>query len=71
MTLADYLAKHGLSDATFAKDIGVDRSSVSRMRRCGQVPGPDILRLIADRTGNAVTPNDFFGVRPSDQQAAA
>lgn len=61
MKLETYLSERSISDATFAQAIGVDRSSISRMRR-GQIPSKDVMVKIADATGGKVTANDFFGI---------
>lgn len=63
MELVAYLKERGATDADFANAIGVDRSSVTRMRNGGQVPSADVMRRIADVTDGLVTPNDFFGVK--------
>lgn len=71
MELKTYLATHAMTDAYFAELIGVDRSSVTRMRHGGQAPRADVMRKIAEVTDGAVTPNDFFGVDPRQEGAAA
>jgi DNA-binding XRE family transcriptional regulator len=69
MQLSTYLATQKISDPDFAALIGVNRSTVHRMRNGKLTPSPTVMRAIADKTDNAVTPNDFLGVEP--QQAAA
>ena len=72
MTLDAYLSAHGITEATFAASIGVDQSTVNRIRR-GQIPSPDVMRAIAAATANTVTPNDLFGVpsNPTERKEAA
>lgn len=69
MKLATYLSERSISDAAFAAKIGVDRSSVTRMRAKGQVPSPATIRVIAEQTDGLVTPNDFFDVQPRERAA--
>lgn len=68
MKLADYLSEHAITDGDFADRIGVDRSSVSRLRRGITRPDwPTIERIIA-ATNGAVTANDFLP--PQSNEAA-
>lgn len=63
MTLDQYIAANGMTNAAFAELIEVDQSTVYRMRQPnGQVPSRDIMVRIFAATGGKVTPNDFFGV---------
>lgn len=69
MKLSDYLKVNGMTDAAFAEIIGVDRSSVTRMRARGQIPSAPVMQEIAAKTNGEVTANDFFGI-PSPSEAA-
>lgn len=60
MRLSDYLTKHKLSDDTFAERIGVNRSTVSRLRRTNQKPSEETLAAIVRVTNGKVTANDFW-----------
>lgn len=73
MKLATYLETNALSDAAFAETIGVDRTTVMRLRHRGQIPTVPIMKKIADVTEGAVTANDFFGIeaQPSPHQQSA
>lgn len=62
MQLKTYLETHSISDADFAALIGVDRSSVHRMRNGNQTPSAKVMRAIAEKTNGEVTANDFFGI---------
>jgi transcriptional regulator with XRE-family HTH domain len=62
MQIKAYLEEKGFTDAAFAELIGVDRSTVTRMRKNGQTPGAETMRRIAEVTNGAVTANDFFGI---------
>lgn len=64
MTLAEYLRDRAISDADFAALIGVDRSTVNRLRRdTGQMPSAATLQAIAKATDGNVTANDFWLAR--------
>ena len=72
MTLTDYLAEHDLSDADFALRIGVNRSTISRLRRTNQRPSFETMNAIAAATDGVVTANDFWldADRPAQADAA-
>jgi transcriptional regulator with XRE-family HTH domain len=59
MTLDQYLKQNGITETAFAAQIGVNQSSVNRMRK-GLI-SPDILTLgrIVEATAGAVTLADF------------
>ena len=65
MRLSDYLSEQGHGDAEFAVAIGVDRSSVNRMRNGKLVPSPAVMQRIIELTGGRVTANDFFDIPSS------
>lgn len=71
MKLETYLSANKISDAKFAEMIGVDRSSVSRMRSKGQIPSKDAILAIARVTGGEVTANDFFGIASVSRRSSA
>ncbi len=60
MDLDSYLSREGISNATFAEQIGVDPSSVWRFRQGARIPRRETMQKIVDLTGGDVTPNDFF-----------
>lgn len=60
MKLSDYLSVNKISDADFAALIGVNRSTVSRLRRTGQCPSRQTVAAIARVTGGKVTADDFW-----------
>jgi len=62
MTLSDYLLSRQLSDAAFARQIGVTRQAVYRYRRRVQPPAWSVLEAIHKATEGVVTPNDFLSV---------
>lgn len=62
MTLNQYLSGAKINDQDFATLIGVERSTVTRLRGGNQIPKPDLMRVIADMTSGQVTANDFFGI---------
>lgn len=74
MTLSEYLDKHkadGVSEATLAAAVGVDRSQINRLKRGVGRPSWDLLVRIKEATGDAVTPNDFLTAPPSEPQPQA
>lgn len=71
MQLADYLTQHGISDAAFARSIGVERQAVWRYRLGVRFPEKPILLKIFEATEGAVTANDFAGIAPAPHTEAA
>jgi len=59
MKLADYLEQEAVSDAEFARLIGVKRQAVHRYRRGTRFPDRKILSKIQTVTNGTVTANDF------------
>lgn len=60
MTLDDYLRKHGLTSAQFAKATGVlTKQTVHNYRHGIRFPSAESQRLIDEKTGGQVTPKDF------------
>jgi len=62
MTLSDYLAQSGLSQAEFARAIETSQPTVSRYITGLRMPRRDHLRRIREVTGGAVTANDFVEI---------
>ena len=69
MTLADYLAAHGLSDADFAVRVGVSRPQINRLRNGQTWISDDVAARIFDATDGQVTPNDFLATRRASVDA--
>lgn len=70
MTLEAYLKAHGIKEADFAALIGVEQSTVNRLKR-GSVPTRDVMARIFDATGGDVRADDFFGLpQPKSKRAA-
>jgi DNA-binding XRE family transcriptional regulator len=63
MTLGDYLLFAGYGDAWFAALVGVDRTTISRLRRGNTRPTWEVAAKIVEATNGAVTPNDFLPLR--------
>lgn len=55
MTLSEYMQREGLTDAEFAARAGIDRSTVSRLRRNKQWPRYDAALAIYQATGGKVS----------------
>lgn len=75
MKLDDYLNKHGITEAAFAALIGVNQSSVNRMRKGLIRPDISTLKRIVEATDGNVTLDDFLReqkpARPFDERGAA
>lgn len=69
MTLADYLRANEVSDAAFARLIGVERQAVGRYRTGERFPEKAILHKIFEATNGAVTANDFAGLPVAEMPA--
>lgn len=75
MQLAKYLDDNKISDAAFARSIGVERQAVGRYRAGERFPEKAILLEIFEKTQGQVTANDFAGIpeaptAPAEQGAA-
>jgi transcriptional regulator with XRE-family HTH domain len=66
MKLKDYLTQRKITSSAFAKVIGVETSTVTRLASGETVPSPRVMRAIIAATGGLVTPNDFFNLPSSD-----
>jgi transcriptional regulator with XRE-family HTH domain len=60
MKLASYLTISGMSDAAFARRIGVNRQTIGRYKYGDRTPKPSLLALIHHATDGAVSANDFM-----------
>lgn len=60
MTLEQYLTDRKIKPSVFAAEIGVAASTITRVMSGERSPGLELLTLIRDKTGGAVTPNDFL-----------
>lgn len=61
MTLDSYLRENAMTEADFASLIGVQQSTVNRLRR-GSVPTKDVMAKIVTATDGKVRADDFFGL---------
>jgi len=61
MTLEQYRQVQGLTNNRLAVLIGVDKSTISRLRRGVTRPTSDTARLIVAVTNGAVTMADLYG----------
>lgn len=59
MKLATYLENIELTDAAFARLIGVERQAVGRYKAGERFPEKPVLLKIYEVTGGLVTANDF------------
>jgi transcriptional regulator with XRE-family HTH domain len=62
MDLRSYLDARDMSIAVFADLLGVSVQTVHRYVNGDRLPRPDVMVRIAEITGGAVKPNDFYPV---------
>lgn len=65
MTLSDWMAQEGITDEQMAEKCGVDRVTISRVRRHVNRPSWSLVLKIKDLSGGAVTADDF-AIMPSE-----
>ena len=72
MDLRSYLDVRDMSIAAFADLLGVSVQTVHRYVNGDRLPRPDVMVRIAEVTGGAVKPNDFYPVcaKPEPLEAA-
>lgn len=70
MQLAKYLDDNEISDAAFARSIGVERQAVGRYRAGDRFPEKQILQEIFRVTNGQVSANDFAGLPPVENEPA-
>jgi transcriptional regulator with XRE-family HTH domain len=61
MTLTEWRSKEGLTMTQAAELLGLTQPTISRIEAGKQWPDKDTMTAIIERTGGAVTPNDFIG----------
>lgn len=71
MTLTEWRKAKNLTMTGAADVLGISQSSISRAEAGKQWPDKETLELIFQRTGGAVTPNDFFMIGQSASGEAA
>lgn len=72
MQLAQYLETRKITDAEFAKTLGVAQSTVLRLKRGERRPSLELAQRIAEVTAGEVQPSDFFTIpEPLPPLAAA
>ena len=62
MKLSSYMAMADIKDSDMARQLGVDRSTVTKLRLGKSKPSFDLLIAIQRLTDNAVTAGDFAEV---------
>ena len=65
MQLRDYLQRHGLTQAEFAKRIGVEKLAVYRYLAGSRFPNKRVMQRITDETKGKVTASDFMKLMES------
>lgn len=66
MRLAQYLTEKDISPTEFARRLGKPQATISRYVNRQRIPDAESMALIVAETGGAVTPNDFYGLEPSE-----
>lgn len=69
MTLAKWISAADLTDAEFARRLGISRQALSRYKAGTRIPRPHILHRIMSLTNGAVTANDFVFVASRERAA--
>ena len=69
MKLASWLDINGLSDAEFARQVGVERQTIGRYKFGERFLKPDLLTKIYKATEGNVSANDFAGLSASKNSA--
>jgi predicted transcriptional regulator len=70
MTVAAYIAHHGLNPSSFAKQLGVTRAMVHRWL-AGVEPDAKSIRRIVEVSKGEITANDVLGISPDKGGEAA
>ena len=60
MKLDDYIHERRLTNATFAAMVGVNQSTISRLRKPGRLPTRQVMADIYHATDGLVQANDFY-----------
>ena len=63
MKLADWLDKHSVSQADFARYVGRSKATISRIVNGRRQPSLQTMMRITKATDNEVMPNDFCEVQ--------
>ncbi len=63
MTLAQYMAREGLSETEMARLLGMSQPTVSRYLSGERMPKPRNMAKIVAVTGGRVRPDDFYGLK--------
>ena len=71
MHIATYMTLRKISDAELAEKAGVNRVTISRVRRGVCAPSLRLAVRIAEITEGAVTPNDFSTAPAKQAEQAA
>jgi len=70
MTLRDWLADNGVSNAEFGRRIDRTAEAVRRYASGERIPDRETMPMIMRVTGGEVSANDFFGLEPDEVESA-
>lgn len=62
MKLDEFLKRQGVTQKSFAEQIGERQSRVNKYCLGTRIPRPETMRKIYVATRGMVTPNDFYGL---------
>lgn len=71
MTLSEWMAAKDVSDETLAAELGIDRSTASRIRRGKLLPSSRLIAKIVDLTRGAVPYQTFFEISAASSREDA
>jgi len=69
MRFDEWMSTTGTSNAAFGRTIGTTGETVRRYRAGEREPDVKAMKQIFEATAGMVTPNDWVGVGPRDEQA--
>jgi predicted transcriptional regulator len=71
MTLEKYLSDAGMKPSSFAAELGVPASTITRLLKGERSPRLDLIGRIQTATAGKVTANDFLAPAPTPERAAS
>jgi transcriptional regulator with XRE-family HTH domain len=60
MTLEEWMNAQGHADLDVAELVGINRATVSKLRRGKKLPSPRLMAIFARVTDRSVMPNDWL-----------
>lgn len=69
MTLEEFLTREGVTVTDFAKQSGVSRATLGRIKRTGGADSRRIAKKIIDASGGKVTARDLFPLKAGESDS--